>query len=280
MDFMFLGSAAAEGIPAIFCNCPVCNEARKRGGREMRGRTAYAWGESVRIDFGPDSLWQEQRYNLRSENLRHLLVTHSHEDHLDSHLLDYRRPGFSVVPEANILNIYGNPGVGKAIRNTLGRDYDSCRLNFVELEYFKPCSVPEENMVIHPLIADHMPSEKPMIYVIERNGQTILIGNDTGYFPDDDWTYLANKKFHFNLVILDCTMGKNDCRRGHMGAPATVEIFDRIRKENWTAPECRMVVNHFSHNGGWLQDDFESFFAPHEVEVGFDGKIISLADQA
>ena len=36
-----LGSAAAEAIPAIFCNCRVCREAWKNGGKDMRLRAAY-----------------------------------------------------------------------------------------------------------------------------------------------------------------------------------------------------------------------------------------------
>ena len=29
--FLILGSAAAEGVPAYFCNCRVCREAAARG---------------------------------------------------------------------------------------------------------------------------------------------------------------------------------------------------------------------------------------------------------
>jgi phosphoribosyl 1,2-cyclic phosphodiesterase len=31
MKLNFLGTAAAEGFPAIFCNCEYCKEARKLG---------------------------------------------------------------------------------------------------------------------------------------------------------------------------------------------------------------------------------------------------------
>ncbi len=29
MKLQYLGTAAAEGIPALFCNCPVCTAARR-----------------------------------------------------------------------------------------------------------------------------------------------------------------------------------------------------------------------------------------------------------
>lgn len=39
MKIKYLGTAAAEGIPALFCRCDICKEARKRGGREIRTRS-------------------------------------------------------------------------------------------------------------------------------------------------------------------------------------------------------------------------------------------------
>ena len=47
-------SAAAEGIPAIFCSCRVCREAWKNGGKDICLRTAYKINDRVRIDSGPD----------------------------------------------------------------------------------------------------------------------------------------------------------------------------------------------------------------------------------
>ena len=41
MKIKYLGTAAAEGVPAIFCNCETCKEARKLGiGGEVM---AYVW---------------------------------------------------------------------------------------------------------------------------------------------------------------------------------------------------------------------------------------------
>ena len=60
-QIQILGSAAAEGIPAIFCNCRVCTEAWKNGGKDIRMRAAYKLNDEVRIDFGPDSLAQEYK---------------------------------------------------------------------------------------------------------------------------------------------------------------------------------------------------------------------------
>jgi len=39
MKFQYLGTAAAEGWPALFCNCDNCEKARKAGGKNIRIRT-------------------------------------------------------------------------------------------------------------------------------------------------------------------------------------------------------------------------------------------------
>ena len=38
---LFLGTGAAEGIPTPFCRCRVCENARKKGGKEVRMRSGF-----------------------------------------------------------------------------------------------------------------------------------------------------------------------------------------------------------------------------------------------
>ena len=39
MKLQFLGTAAAEGFPALFCQCENCKRARELGGRNIRSRS-------------------------------------------------------------------------------------------------------------------------------------------------------------------------------------------------------------------------------------------------
>lgn len=79
--FKVLGTAAAEVIPTVFCSCPVCDDARKTGGRFYRLRSGYAVDDVVRIDFGPDAQTQSSRFGLDGKALKYLFITHSHFDH-------------------------------------------------------------------------------------------------------------------------------------------------------------------------------------------------------
>ena len=51
MRLRVLGSAAAEGWPAMFCSCPGCQKARANGGKDLRRRTAYLLDEDTLIDY-------------------------------------------------------------------------------------------------------------------------------------------------------------------------------------------------------------------------------------
>lgn len=269
-----LGSAAAEGIPALFCNCRVCNDAWKNGGKDMRMRTAYKLNDHVRIDFGPDSMVQEYKFQLRSENLKHLFITHSHEDHLYVNLLNYRRPGFSVVAEDNILNVYGNVGVIDAIYNHFAKtrcNFARFRLNPVEIQAFSPVELPEEDMTFHPMKANHMPSEQPNFYVIRHGNKWLMIANDTGYFCEEDWVYLAALKIRFDVVITDCTGGILDNRDGHMSGKYVIATKQRLEEMGCVDKDTKYFINHFSHNGRLTHAELEAHYNPHGIQVGYDG---------
>ena len=269
-----LGSAAAEGIPALFCNCRVCNDAWKNGGKDMRMRTAYKLNDHVRIDFGPDSMVQEYKFQLHSENLKHLFITHSHEDHLYVNLLNYRRPGFSVVAEDNILNVYGNVGVIDAIYNHFAKtrcNFARFRLNPVEIQAFSPVELPEEDMTFHPMKANHMPSEQPNFYVIRHGKKWLMIANDTGYFCEEDWVYLAALKIRFDVVITDCTGGILDNRDGYMSGKYVIATKQRLEEMGCVDKDTKYFINHFSHNGRLTHAELEAHYNPHGIQVGYDG---------
>ena len=39
MKFTYLGTGAAEGVPAMFCSCDTCREVRRRGEGEFHTRS-------------------------------------------------------------------------------------------------------------------------------------------------------------------------------------------------------------------------------------------------
>ncbi len=273
-----LGSAAAEGIPALFCNCRVCTEAWKNGGKDIRHCAAYRLNDRVRIDFGSSSFAQEYQYQLHSENLRHLFITHSHEDHLYYDLLKYRRPGFSVVPEENLLNIYGNYGVWEAMDKVFCGDfsYERTRINPVTLKAFEPVELEEEDMTFIPMKANHKRDEEPHIFAVRYGGKWTLFGNDTGYYPEETWQFMIDRKIRFDVVISDCTGGVRDYRDNHMSGSFVLDTRKRMEDHGIIDSRSRFIINHFSHNGNATHSELEAHYNPYGIEVGFDGMEIEL----
>ena len=284
-EIQILGSAAAEGIPAIFCNCRVCREAWKNGGKDVRLRTAYKLSDTVRVDFGPDSMAQEYKYHLHSENLKHLFITHSHEDHCVPDPFIYRQHGFSVVDEDNILNVYGNAGIIRKLQQyfwaypRFDGDFGRFRLKLNLLESYKPVVLEEEDMEFLPIPADHqlgLNTEAPQVFVIRSGASWALIANDTGFFREAVWQFLEQKKFKFDLVISDCTGGIRDVERGHMSGKYVLETKARLEKMGSMAASTKYFINHFSHNGQATHAELEAYYNPHGIQVGYDGLIISF----
>lgn len=271
MEILFCGTAAAEGWPALFCECRACQEARRLGGKNVRSRAAYMLGERIRIDFGPDSNLHQQNYGLAYEKLEHLLVTHSHDDHWFPTDLGYRRSGFSVV--SKLLHVWGNEAVEKRFVDVHGADWKR-----YHLEYHRPRAWEAidlgEGVSATPVLAAHDRNEECVNYRVETGGRAVLFGHDTGWYDEPTWEFLGRNPV--DLLILDCTYGREENQRGHLGCAAVVRARDELAKRGGLAPDARCVATHFSHNGGALYEELEAYFKPHGIPVAYDGLRLTL----
>ena len=64
MIVKYLGTGAAEGIPAVFCHCDVCQYARKHKGRNIRTRAQALIDGKLLLDFGPDTYMHSLQYDI------------------------------------------------------------------------------------------------------------------------------------------------------------------------------------------------------------------------
>ena len=284
-NLLILGSAAAEGVPALFCDCRVCREAALRGGREIRMRTSYNIGGSLQIDFGPDALQAFQRHRDRLLAIRHILFTHAHGDHLLSNQLCYHGEGFCGTPSP-LITVHGSAPTIRRIRRDLeaAAPNDDVEARFerarIETRVFRPPEVfdlPDIGARIHALPANHAPNLDAAIFLVEMGGRTFLIGNDTGLLPDAAWKSLADLRgeIRIDVAVLDNTGGLGcDWRDNHMGAKAVMETFDRLSALGLLAPGCIRAVNHFTHNGNATHAELCAFWKPRGIVVGYDGLVL------
>jgi phosphoribosyl 1,2-cyclic phosphate phosphodiesterase len=79
---VFLGTGDSMGVPRVYCDCPVCSEARDTQ-ENRRFRSSLMFNTSrgqLLIDCGPD--WLSQMERLQQREIRHVLITHAHFDHV------------------------------------------------------------------------------------------------------------------------------------------------------------------------------------------------------
>ncbi|MBR6471739.1 MAG: MBL fold metallo-hydrolase [Victivallales bacterium] len=278
MRIQILGTAAAEACPAIFCDCENCQEIRRRGDvRDVRRRASYLIDEDTLVDFGPDAFFQATAFQIDLTKIRRILFTHAHLDHQNATDLMWRHRGYSRCSKPiRLLGSHYTLGILLSRLSAEGESISFAEVlaEPVELACYQEAT--DGDLGILPLEADHAPGKAPMLYLISRGGKTLLVGNDTGYFLPKVWEHLAGK--HIDAALLDCTSSLHyaNQERGHMGANTVVKVAERLREMGCADDSSRLVATHFSHNGGSIHTDLEAFFAPHRIEVAYDGLALEV----
>lgn len=276
MKIQILGTAAAEGWPALFCNCEACRRAREKGGKNIRTRAGTLIDDQLLIDFSADTYGNALRFGLDLSRIHTLLVTHDHEDHLYAEDLGTRYTWFAHLDERapETLLVYGNDRVGSQVsRGTFSYGGPGGRVAFRRVVPFR--TEEANGYRFTALTALHDRSQQCYLYLVEdAAGKRMLYGHDTGLFPQDTMDFLAGK--HLDFVMLDCTNGPEAEGTNHMGFPDDVEMRDRLRAIGCVDEKTQLVITHFSHNGKLLHEELEALAAPEGFRVAYDGAIFEI----
>lgn len=272
MKILYMGTAAAEGWPGLFCSCPVCSHARKTGGRNLRTRTQALLDGEILLDFPPDTYCHALQYGLNLGDIHTLLVTHSHMDHWFPTDLIHRHEHFGHGAEG-VLDVYGNEAVEKAF------------YEHILIDRFKPHPIDEcvhfhvthggdviraggWEMIAVP--ADHDKREESLVYICKKGGKTVFYGHDTGRdLSPEAWELIAREKF--DLISLDATMGTKSTEKYHMGLPDAEDMFGKLAEMGCAGGQTVRVVNHFSHNGEMTHDQLTDWGAERGILAAYDG---------
>ena len=270
MKIKYLGTAAAEGVPAIFCNCEVCNRARRAGGRNIRTRSQALIDGKILIDFPADTYMHMLRDGESFTELAHCLITHSHSDHLYVSELAMRKEGFAH-PIAPTLNFYVGTSGYDAISGYAPNVpcIKQGRVAVHEITPFQPFMI--EDYTITPLKASHDPAASPVIYLIEREGKAILYAHDTGTLSEETMDFFRQYKGKLSLLSLDGTCGiRNDDYFGHMTIPRCRALRKSFEELGIVDENTVLVLNHFSHNGLVTYDELCELVRDEGFIVSYD----------
>lgn len=269
MQICLLGTAAAEGWPAPFCVCAACEEARKRGGANVRSRSGALIDDDIKIDFCPDTLVQMQRTGRHLNKVKTLIFTHQHSDHLDTSELEWCIEPYTATPPDEI-NVYAPAPVIEILRQKCSEKVLSVlRLNL--LTPHQPVMTKQGDRIL-ALPADHVAGAT--VLLITRGDKTIFYGHDSGLYPEETLDGLE-KNGRIDLALMDCTSGSLvQYNRGHMSISGVEQMRDELKKRGVITEKTRVVVTHFSHNGKWLHEELLAYFTPLGIDVAFDGMTV------
>ncbi len=272
MKIEILGTAASEGIPALFCECGICRQAAVRRGKDIRTRTSLLIGEKHKIDLPPDTFLHSLRRGRPFSRVEHLFITHSHPDHFYADSLRLRVEPFAYMPSPRPLHIYGSETIRGVAQDVLGSPLPA-GLVFHVVELFHPFTAGEIDVL--PVKASHKADELCLNYVFMSDGKGFLQAFDTGWYEEDTWAALAG--LMLDAAIIECTAGKlNEPPTAHLGVQPLVRMKNKLLEQRALRPEARVVATHFSHIGGMLHEELESALAPAGIEVAYDGMIVEI----
>lgn len=255
MKLQYFGTAAAEGIPAIFCDCPVCQEARKKGGKYVRTRSQAMIDDKLLVDFNADTYMHTLKYDVNLSKLQHLFITHIHEDHYYPVELLNRRKGFAPIVATPKLTVHGSQDLAVYAEREWRAIDGNCEALFKESRIAFDILHPYERTEIDGYFVTALPAvhgtPNPYIYIFEKDGKAFLYRNDSGYLTDEVFAYLKEKGIKFDLISYECTWGDEDAKgaaQHHLGFPNVLIEKQKFIENGNYKDNTISVITHFSHN--------------------------------
>jgi len=264
---LFLGTGASEMIPNPMCGCPVCRAAlRSTDPREKRCRSAALFDEETLIDCGPDVISACARYGASLENLKRVLLTHTHSDHFSDVTLENLQ---MCITEAPRLEIYMSKAAWRGLQGywslleeqnpslrqkLYGRWPNYC--TFIPMELYT--DYPMGDMIVSAVEGRHSgfyEGENSLNYLIRKEGKTIFYGCDTGLFFPESLEYLKN--FRIDTLVIEFTFGKATLPRDakHLTLETLKETLEALKAQGTIDGDTEIWATHIGHKGGMLHQE-------------------------
>lgn len=284
-DLVFYGTGAAEGIPNPFCRCFLCNNARNKGGKDVRKRSMFRVNDYISIDMGADSFTQAIEYG-DFVNLEHVLITHTHEDHLAymmmgvcgmaTHRIDKPLNFYFTSSAYEIVDFYRKHS--PILKNSISTLERNRVIAFHRLEFGKGYTIGA--LPVIPLKGNHIGNmgENCANYLIRLgNGKILYYALDTGYYLEE--TFQELKAYKLGYLISECTYGnimnRPDKPEGHLDLYSCQSVFRRLFKQGTIVKDTEIYLTHINHCHTATHDDMINFIKetniPCQVHVAYDG---------
>ena len=175
------------------------------------------------------------------ENVKNIIVTHSHGDHFNSATVARLCVGKDCTLWADLACMR------KLIRE-LGEE-TAAKIRFVETRRNRDYEI--GGYKVTSLRSNHAtddPDEDTRIYLIEEGGRILFYGCDSAWIPTVSWNVIRGKAV--NAMVLELTCGETatyDWRIFEHNTPEMLDIMlTMFRKYSLFAPDVKYYVSHLA----------------------------------
>ena len=265
MDVTFVGTGSADFHASLQCPCRNCLEARSLGGRNIRTFASLLLDDTLLVDCGETVPWRLAELDADPAAVSHLLVTHCHEDHLDTGALTAL---VAARGDRAPLHVYGNAAVMGWLRT------HAIPVAVHEL-------VPGDTVCCDGFEALALPArhdwgnQQSLNYVITRDGSSILYATDTAWPEPAWWELIATQRLAAAVVeatfgLLDAT-GHPDCLTHHLNWESLCDLASELRARGVLGTASTAWATHLSQHFVPIHDRFVVEVAAPGLNVAHDG---------
>ncbi|WP_434510770.1 MBL fold metallo-hydrolase [Desulfitobacterium sp. AusDCA] len=258
-EFKLLGTGAGPGVPAFYCDCIACREARKKPQRARTRSGAFidTGKEGILIDASPDLRSQLMKEQI--DSLDYLFITHWHYDHfggigdLEFYIkLKRKHPVKLFLPSSAVGDFQAAYPFMMDVFELESWDYERS-YNF-------------SNVKLTVLPANHGIQTGGLLLEAD---QRIAYFTDTSGLPE-----LTEQRIKgVDTLICDATFhGENWYPNNHMSIEEAIQLGEKVRASHTILTHLAM---HYSAPTTVQQIEEELHFYP-KVSIAFDGLTLQL----
>lgn len=237
------------------------------------------------IDFGPDLDSASRDFGIVLADVRWVLQTHPHADHiLPLHAV---ARGVSWGAEgAKPLEWFGAQSSIDTIVNGIGKSApkmdmavnDSApvvKLRLTTIHSWQEITFGSYR--VQTIAANHDPDVDPMLFAIEKNGRRLLWASDTTRLPEETWPRIAELGWKFDVVVFDHNDGfTRPSSPTHMGSDAAIAEFTHLKSLGIATEETRLFGTHIAHHSNSTHEVESARARALGYDIAFDGLVVEV----
>ena len=246
MQITFAGTGDGRGIPAVGCQCKLCERARKEGGKNYRRRVSVIisnGSETILFDT-PNSVGQMLNEKCIFD-ISAIFLSHKHYDHIAG------ITEFEYWPEK--IPVYGNMSVLGNFEVT-DRLYEQCKFRVL----YDRESVKVGGIKVTPFDVSHKIPTLGLIF--RQNDKRIVHFSDSGNTKLSDYQRAQVRQAQLVIFHTVAWDGGTD----HIDIITVIKIAERY-------PETRFVITHIGHNTFPHEELVEKLSPYKNITVAYDG---------